>query len=103
MLKAVRDALKDRVKDKNIRELSLRFFALMQNSINLQETILIWKTLCVVFRSMFATTKVRKASDRMGRMVMTASLNGLEAELICDMRKLTLIFINVRHFTLLIT
>ena len=78
MLKAVKDALRNRVKDKQMRELSLRFFALLQNCIHLKETILIWEITCVLFGSMFVTAEVGNAIPKMEQMVMSAS---------CDLRK----------------
>ena len=81
MLKMIRDNLKDLTKDKAMRELSLRMFALMQN------TVTLWRIWCIFFFSESLTGRVREAVNEMNKAVSSASLeeiNTVHDSLLCD-------------------
>ncbi|XP_053374366.1 uncharacterized protein LOC128546961 [Mercenaria mercenaria] len=84
VLKAVRDHIKDIVKDKEMRQLVIRVFALLQNSVYLQETVHIWKIVCTVFGNEYSSRPVLRAIEEMREMVLKASTEGIDDDLLCS-------------------
>ena len=70
-----------------MRELSLRLFALMQNTITLQESVALWRLWCVAFLNESLTDMVQDAVDAINEAVRSASLDPIsevDESLMCD-------------------
>ena len=90
MLKTVRDTVKDLTKDKSMRELTLRLFALMQNTVTIEEAVALWRIWCVVFLSKELTGSVNEAIAEMNKAISCASIEEIiqiDDSLLCDESK----------------
>ena len=70
-----------------MRELSLRIFALMQQTVTLEEAVALWRISCTVFLSESLTDRVREAVDEVNKAVSSASqeeINTVDDSLLCD-------------------
>ncbi|XP_060594646.1 titin homolog [Ruditapes philippinarum] len=87
MLKAVRDNMRDRVRDKALRHIALRVFAMMQNVTSIHQSRALWKIWCVVFGSREMTAEVQSRTEELLNILKMADVNALDTDLVCDIDK----------------
>ena len=85
ILKAIRESLKDQAKDRALRELSLRLFAIIVDTTYLKSALHVWQIWCIVFMNEHATKRVNEAVEEMNELIKKASVDeDWDKLLICD-------------------
>lgn len=77
----MREAVKDKVKDKKLREVVLKMMAILQNSTSLQEAVQVWKVWCTVLKNRHKSREVNRALVKMNKMLREASSKSLQEEI----------------------
>ena len=68
-----------------LSELSLRFFAIIQDTTYLKPALHVWQIWCIVFINEHATKRVNEAIEEMNELIKKASVDeDLDKLLICD-------------------
>ena len=84
MIKAFRDSMRDKILDKGLREIVLRSLAVLQNCTQLNESIFVWRVMCIAISNPYITEDVKNNLSSMQKLIKTASLDGIDDELLCD-------------------
>ena len=84
MLRAFRDAIREKVLDKGMRQFVLRIFALIQNTSVLTETKQLWIIICTALGTRKLTQDARDQTLALKDMVTKASIADLKHEFQCQ-------------------